>query len=418
MYSAERRDVPVLKMTGRTLDECKAKLFEKFNNEYTICGKRTMLKGGFFGIGQKEVVEVSYTVDREEDVQKNAAAYTTKLSSRDGTDALEAAAAFNKTKDDLLRAAQMTAFNTALNARMTQMEENFSKQLKSISFAASEKHPSIKKIESLLEENEFTFSYINEITEKLQSNFTLDALDDFKAVERKVVDWIGKTISIAPEKIQRPPHVVVIVGPTGVGKTTTLVKLATKMVSEAKREERRIPSFAFITTDTMRVGAYEQLASYSTIFETELEKAETVEDLKKLYDEKRENLDAIFIDTSGYSPNDTENIGKMKAVLDVRGMKPDIHLAVAASTKASDLANIMQNYEQFGYNSVIVTKCDESRQYGNVISVLHEKNKKISYIADGQKVVRDIHRADVVQFLIRLSGFDVDRVHIEDEFGE
>ena len=418
MYSADRRDAPVLKMTGRTLDECKAKLFEKFNNEYTIRGKRTMLKGGFFGIGQKEVVEVSYTVDREDDVQKNTVARTTGIPSRDGTDALDAAAAFNKTKDELLRAAQMTAFNTALNARMTQMEENFSKQLKSISFAASEKHPSIKKIESLLEENEFTFSYINEITEKLQSNFTLDSLDDFKAVERKVVDWIGKTISIAPEKIQRPPHVVVIVGPTGVGKTTTLVKLATKMVSEAKREERRIPSFAFITTDTMRVGAYEQLASYSTIFETELEKAETVEDLKKLYDEKRENLDAIFIDTSGYSPNDTENIGKMKAVLDVRGMKPDIHLAVAASTKATDLANIMQNYEQFGYNSVIVTKCDESKQYGNVISVLHEKNKKISYIADGQKVVRDIHRADVVQFLIRLSGFDVDRVHIEDEFGE
>ena len=418
MYSADRRDAPVLKMTGRTLDECKAKLFEKFNNEYTIRGKRTMLKGGFFGIGQKEVVEVSYTVDREDDVQKNTVARATGIPSRDGTDALDAAAAFNKTKDELLRAAQMTAFNTALNARMTQMEENFSKQLKSISFAASEKHPSIKKIEELLEENEFTFSYINEITEKLQSNFTLDSLDDFKAVERKVVDWIGKTISIAPEKIQRPPHVVVIVGPTGVGKTTTLVKLATKMVSEAKREERRIPSFAFITTDTMRVGAYEQLASYSTIFETELEKAETVEDLKKLYDEKRENLDAIFIDTSGYSPNDTENIGKMKAVLDVRGMKPDIYLAVAASTKAKDLANIMQNYEQFGYNSVIVTKCDESKQYGNIISVLHEKNKKISYIADGQKVVRDIHRADVVQFLIRLSGFDVDRVHIEDEFGE
>lgn len=406
--------MPVLKITGRTLDECKAKLFEKFNNEYTICGKRTMLKGGFFGIGQKEVVEVSYTVDREEDVQKNTAAYTTKLSSGDGTDALDAAAAFNKTKDDLLRAVQVTAINT----RLSQMEDTISKQLKNISFASSEKHPSIKKIESLLEENEFTFSYINGITEKLQSNFTLDALDDFKAVERKVVDWIGKTISIAPEKIQRPPHVVVIVGPTGVGKTTTLVKLATKMVSEAKREERRIPSFAFITTDTMRVGAYEQLASYSTIFETELEKAETVEDLKKLYDEKRENLDVIFIDTSGYSPNDTENIGKMKAVLDVRGMKPDIHLAVAASTKAKDLANIMQNYEQFGYNSVIVTKCDESKQYGNIISVLHEKNKKISYIADGQKVVRDIHRADVVQFLIRLSGFDVDRVHIEDEFGE
>ena len=123
MYSAERRDVPVLKMTGRTLDECKAKLFEKFNNEYTIRGKRTMLKGGFLGIGQKEVVEVSYTVDREDDVQKTASAYASKLSSRDGTDATSAVAAFNKTKDELLRAAQMTAFNTAMNARMSQMED-------------------------------------------------------------------------------------------------------------------------------------------------------------------------------------------------------------------------------------------------------------------------------------------------------
>ena len=99
-------------------------------------------------------------------------------------------------------------------------------------------------------------------------------------------------------------------------------------------------------------------------------------------------------------------------------MNPDIYLTVMASTKVRDLQNIMQNYEPFGYSSVIVTKCDESEQLGNVISVLHEKHKSVSYVTHGQVASRDIDKADVVNFLIRLENFKVDRVHIEDKFGE
>ena len=78
----------------------------------------------------------------------------------------------------------------------------------------------------------------------------------------------------------------------------------------------------------------------------------------------------------------------------------------------------MQNYEPFGYKSVIVTKCDESEQFGNVISVMYEKHKSISYITHGQVASRDITKANVVDFLIRLDNFKVDRIHIEDKFGE
>ena len=77
----------------------------------------------------------------------------------------------------------------------------------------------------------------------------------------------------------------------------------------------------------------------------------------------------------------------------------------------------MQNYEPFGYKSVIVTKCDESNQYGNVISVLSERHKSISYITNGQKASGCIEKANPVSFLIRLEDFEIDRIHIEDKFG-
>lgn len=77
----------------------------------------------------------------------------------------------------------------------------------------------------------------------------------------------------------------------------------------------------------------------------------------------------------------------------------------------------MQNYEPFGYQSVIITKCDESLRYGNIISALHEKNKKISLITNGQKIRHTILVPSVIEFLKRLEGFSIDRIHLEDKFG-
>ena len=72
----------------------------------------------------------------------------------------------------------------------------------------------------------------------------------------------------------------------------------------------------------------------------------------------------------------------------------------------------------FGYNSVIITKCDESEELGNIISVLNDKHKSVSYVTHGQVASRDIDKANVVDFLVRLKNFKVDRVHVEDKFGE
>lgn len=255
------------------------------------------------------------------------------------------------------------------------------------------------------------------IEDKIRTTFSLEELNDFKLVERYVIDWIAESIEIKQQKYFRPPHVFIIVGPTGVGKTTTIEKLASNTIIDAKRNDKPRPSLCIITIDIMKAGALEQLKRVGEILGEEIKKAECAEDVKQLYEENKDHVDFMFIDTSGYSPNDSQHIADMKRILDVK-MNADVYLSVSATTKTSDLINIFRNYEPFAYESVILTKADETNQFGNIISVLWEKHKSISYITDGQGIPRDIHKADVIDIIKRLNGFDVDRIHLEDKFGE
>ncbi len=419
------RDENVKKLRARTYEDAKNQLFDLYKYDYSITDKRQVLTGGFLGFGQKEEVEVSYIV------KKRAPAANLSYSApvvpqipvqpyygvRDSSDA------FLKNRDELLKKNAETAALPIqqvknLEKTMEKMRDEFGSRLKEIAESSSKVHPSIERIETLLADNEFTVPYIKMITDKMKKTFPLEELNDFDLVERAVVDWIGESISISEDKTQRKPHVVIIVGPTGVGKTTTLVKMATQHYMEHLKGGAQY-NFCFITPDTMRVGAVEQLDRFSNIFNKSVMKAESADDVKKLYDDYHDKVDAIFIDTSGYSPNDAIHIAGMKNTLNIPGLNSDVYLALMASTKSRDLKKIMQNYEPFGYQSVIITKCDESDQYGNVISVLNEQHKSISYMTDGQNVAaKTLIRAGVVDFLIRLENFKIDRAHIEDKFGK
>ena len=411
---------PAQTIYAKSMQEAKEKLFRKYQNDYEIINKKQVLKSRWCGLFNEEGVEVTYIVKHRENLSPS---YASDVDS------------FMRNKDSFLRSMAMQSLDPSLNspaapvvppsqsnsAQLSEIKKTLDELKNSISQAknapvsGNETHPSIEMIQNLLADNDFSISYCRHITDKLKS-LSLEQLEDKDYVQRAVIDWIGESINIAPEKVHRNPHVVIIVGPTGVGKTTTLVKLAAQYVMAAKKQERKV-ELCFITTDTMRVGAQEQLSKFGILFNLQVLKAENAGDVQKIYEDVKDHVDAIFIDTSGYSPNDSAHIGSMKETLDVPGMNPDVYLAVMASTKARDLVNIMRNYEPFGYNSVIITKCDESNQYGNVISVIWEKNKNISYLTTGQKAAGCIERANVLYFLIRMMGFKVDRIHIEDKFG-
>ncbi|MBP5284285.1 MAG: flagellar biosynthesis protein FlhF [Treponema sp.] len=400
--SGNQFQTPPLEIMGKNLDDCKRKLFEQYGTDYDLVDFRPKLSGGFLGFFQKEMICAKYVLKTRSQEEKEN---------------------FSQAKNEILRNTGIQKDNleqaSYIKNQIDDMKMSLEYKIDSIAKTTpvGDKHPTIERIEDMLSANEFTFSYIHSISSRVKDEFALSELDDFKAVQRKVVDWIGESIKIAPKPVYvKLPHVTVLVGPTGVGQTTTVAKIAANKIIEARNKGLPQPKIRLITIDCFKIGAETQLRTFGEIMNIPVDKAENVDDIKKIYDDYKNSIDELIIDTSGYSPNDYENIGKMRAILDVPGITPDVYLAVTASTKASDLMKIIQNYEPFNFASVILTKCDETSVFGNVISVLAEKHKPVSYITDGQKVPNFFEKAGVIYFLKRLVDFEVDRGHIEDMF--
>ncbi len=275
---------------------------------------------------------------------------------------------------------------------------------------------SIVKIKQLLEGNDFTPEYIKKITERIKKEFSIDDLEDFDLIQKTVIDWIGESIQITDISTTERPEIIVLVGPTGIGKTTTIAKLAAYFSGIGNVGVPKGLSIRLITIDNVRVQAKEQLETYGLHMGIPVEYADSIEDLQNLLTLYGRDVDVILIDTAGHSPKDYDSLAKLRTKLDLKAHKLKTFLTVSAPTKANDLRTILQQYETFGYDSVIVTKLDETDTMGTVISVLDEKQKSVSYITDGQKVPRNFKKADEVSFLTNLTGFIVDRNHIDEKF--
>ena len=274
-------------------------------------------------------------------------------------------------------------------------------------------HPSLARIAQMLRQNDFSESYTAGILEKIRKELPLDVLEDFNAVQDRVVGWIGESIKIFDVQM-KPGRIMVLVGPTGVGKTTTVAKLAANYGLESLTPNPL--SVRIITIDAFRIGAQEQIEKYSSIMNVPLSCPDNRQDLHREIDLYREETDLILVDTIGRSPKDSANLGEMKELLDACGPKTEVHLVISASAKTSDIQHILRQFEPFDYQAVMLTKIDETRHIGNVISALAEKGKAISFITNGQTVPYDIHRANVVRFLINLEEFRIDREKIEKQF--
>ena len=426
MQYNEKMGAAPYKVTAPTLEDCRSKLYRKFGMGYEIINYQPVFKGGFLGLFQRQYVEAEYVVsqreaDKKVSVERNYAPQVTQ--NRTANDGYSQVTDFIKNRDSILQNAGPSLTATYQLGNLSKQLEKMNEKLDAINqgTAQTETPASIKKIQDLLYQNEFTKSYVDRISERLRSEFTFEELDDFERVQTRVVDWIGKDIRIAKEETFRPPKVIIIVGPTGVGKTTTVAKMAAEIAkADRNRAENELPvKIRLLTVDTMRVAASEQLNHWGDLIPNvvSVESAETNERFRELYRSYGDDYDYLFVDTSGYSPNDLENIAKMHKLLDVKGIEPVVYLAINAGSKAKDIENIIRNFESYNFRSVIITKCDETSCYGNVLSVLAEKGKSVAWVTNGQAVMNTIERAHPIMFLSNLEGFKIDRTHLEDVFG-
>jgi flagellar biosynthesis protein FlhF len=309
-----------------------------------------------------------------------------------------------------------TSARTELNNEILQEIREIKARLAGQS--APESPGPVAELLRLLRRNDFLDEYSEQIEKRLRSTFSLEQIRDAETLERTVLAWIGDSIRIhEPLTFKKgSTRTLVVVGPSGVGKTTTIAKLAAKYGLGGKETTQK--NVRIVTIDSYRIGAREQIESYSEIMQIPVSYVETAEELKKVMDLYANTVDLILIDTIGKSPKDAVNLAKMKKVLEGAGHESETHLALSASTKAQDVAEILRQFEPFRYSAVILTKLDETSCTGNAISALGRQGKSLSYITTGQRVPQDIERASRLRLLMNLDGFRVNREELGKKYGE
>ncbi|WP_277057293.1 flagellar biosynthesis protein FlhF [Trichlorobacter lovleyi] len=181
------------------------------------------------------------------------------------------------------------------------------------------------------------------------------------------------------------PRIIALVGPTGVGKTTTTAKLA------AMYALNRGNKVALITMDIFRVGAVEQLKTYTKIMGIPLEVASTPKELERAV-ERHADCDLILIDTAGRSHKDSDKLEEMKGFLETT-IQSDIYLCLSATTKDRELEEILNRFSIFPISKVVFTKLDECESVGCIVNLLLKANLQIAYFTTGQRVPEDIEVA-------------------------
>ncbi|MDR0378128.1 MAG: flagellar biosynthesis protein FlhF [Spirochaetaceae bacterium] len=411
-----------------TYSACIEKIRKKYGNRANILVHKTIRMGGILGFFSREGVEMSGTVSHDpvRTVSENDAFPLTGVSSLPGAAPRSGFPSraepprlpmdFETERKRILASVSPKVDPTLqlVLSEVRTIKEQIANTSGPYAAVSGAEHPSISRIQEILHKNDFTPQYTGNIIDRIRKEFALDGLEDFTALQDTVVEWIGESIALyKEEKLRRHPRIMVLVGPTGVGKTTTIAKLAA--IYGTGFIGRQPLSVLLVTIDNYRIGASYQIEKYGDIMEIPVSSVKNHRDLEQVI-ALHEGIDLILIDTIGKNPRASVELAEMKHLLDACGSSAEFHLTVAATTKSSDISEILMQYEPFGYRSVIVTKIDETIRVGNVISALSDRGKPISFITEGQQVPKDIQKADVVRFLTNLEGFKINRAKIEERF--
>lgn len=231
-----------------------------------------------------------------------------------------------------------------------------------------------------------------EIAEKIIKQIVVEAppniLEDEAFVESRVIKHITSMIKTEALSLDdNKPKIVLLIGPTGVGKTTTLAKIAADFAFEKHK------NVSVITVDTYRIAAAEQLKTYTDILGIPLEVVYFPSEFKRAID-THSSSDLILIDTAGRSQRNSIQMAELKTFISQAGYRIENHLLLSSTTKFKELVDIVENFQRITFHKVIFTKIDEAVSFGPILSLACKIEQPIAYITTGQNVPEDIEQAD------------------------
>ena len=234
-------------------------------------------------------------------------------------------------------------------------------------------------------QNQVTDELAQEIIASLKRDLRPEYLSQPTYIREKLADYLEKLIPTAcpiSRKKAVGPHVVALIGPTGVGKTTTLAKLAANL---KLREKHRV---GLITLDTYRIAAVDQLKRYADIIGSPLKVVANVDELREAM-RAMADYDFVLIDTAGRSPNDAMKLNELRGLL--CSIEPDeVHLVLSSTASQCSVELAVQKFNEVRVDKIIFTKLDEAAHVGVVLNVVRKVNKTLSYVTTGQDVPDDI----------------------------
>ncbi len=237
-------------------------------------------------------------------------------------------------------------------------------------------------------EAEIAEELARELVERARAEMAGEELNDPALAKAHVSALIEADINIAGPIRVSPGQcrVVALVGPTGVGKTTTIAKLAANF---RLREKRKV---GLITVDTYRIAAVEQLRTYAEIIDLPMQVVSTPREMREAVARMAE-LDLVLMDTAGRSPRDEVKIHELKSFLS-EARADEVHLVLGSGAASSTLQRTAERFSLVGVNRLILTKLDEATGLGNLLPLLRNCSQPLSYLTNGQNVPDDIEVAN------------------------
>lgn len=248
--------------------------------------------------------------------------------------------------------------------------------------------PEFASIYKLAKQSGMKDEHLEAIMQTTLENLPVSMKSNPTAVKRYFYSLLRNMLPCRKEPSDKKQRIMMLVGPTGVGKTTTLAKLAARF---AYGNEKRYKT-GIITLDTYRIGAVEQLFQYAKMMKLPILDVIEIDDFQNAI-KQLNYCDVILIDTTGNSQYDKEKLERLDKFLKHSGAKIDVNLVLSAGSKVEDLIEIYNGFSFLDIDTLIITKFDETKIFGNVFSLIYETNTPVSYFSVGQEVPDDLVEA-------------------------
>lgn len=378
---------------GKDAQEAMLKVKMDLGSEAVILNTRKIRQRGFLSFMSKPMIEVLAAIDEYQNVNKK----TSYDSSGKNGESYEELRSKSKEKEEKI---------ALLENKVNSMENILQKIYQEVQQPVKEidKEPKAQKVSKVVElfqnnlkNNEVDTKIIKQLLDIVEEkcNSTVSVNNTALMLHNLISGMLGKPETIKLREDGKPT-IVMFVGPTGVGKTTTLAKIAADYALNHQKD------VGLITADTYRIAAVEQLRTYAEILGMPLNVVYSLNEIRDII-ESYQDKDIIFIDTAGRSSRNKPHFNELKALVKAIGAD-EIFLVLSTTTSMNNCLEIIDSYSFLGNYKLIFTKLDESPSLGIILNVKHYADKKLSYMTNGQNVPDDIELADIDKITKNLIG--------------